>query len=375
MPTDIQWIKGTIEASIEELVRLADTKINWTNGAGKGYIFLPGVYQWHADKSETPPPPTPPTDLPAPVDPSLPVEPTDTVLPQEDLIEEATEPPRVDPPAEEAPPTADASAEASPDLSTEAASSGRDLPSSKGVEHDDEKRNDRETAQVAAFLMNDDDIVAMSFTLTLHGDNTFEYLWKQKRAGARPMEHKVELFGTWSKPVLNRDRYGERDNRLFLDTARARFTRLANYDPTTGVWRQTLRTLTRNGEDFVVCGHNDRGLPPIRLVFAVMDGNVLESAGLAFPHDIVSNSISSRILSGLTKKAANKLGTPLDVMTDRWLPCRKLCLKQLPSATISHAFNPLLAYLHLPQPLHPLSPRRLADTLRKRGEAAARAAE
>ncbi|EQC34897.1 hypothetical protein SDRG_07696 [Saprolegnia diclina VS20] len=349
MPTDIQALKGTIEASIEELVRLADTKINWTNGAGKGYIFLPGVYQWHADKAEA----SPPVDAP----------PTETLAPATEAVSEP--PPAADGDANvEAPasivPDAPAPASiavlrdqpaATPEATAEALP--KEPPSAPIV--DDDKRLDRELAQVAAFLMNDDDIVSMSFTLTLHGDNTFEYLWKQKRAGARPMEHKVELYGAWSKPVLNRDRYGERDSRLFLDTHRAKFARLANYDATTGVWRQTLRTLTRNGEDYVVCGQNDRGLPPIRLVFTVLDGNVLESNGLAFPHDIVSNSISSRILSGLTKKAANKLGTPLDVMTDRWLPCRKLCLKQLPPNGIVKPFNPLLA---------------LAEILHKRGEAA-----
>ncbi|KDO30904.1 hypothetical protein SPRG_04807 [Saprolegnia parasitica CBS 223.65] len=337
MPTDIQALKGTIEAAIEELVRLADTKINWTNGAGKGYIFLPGVYQWHADKAEVAPPvEAPPTETLAPSEPPqlVEVEATDgAVVP--------------DVPASEPVVVTDQAPEAA------AESPPKEQPPAPIV--DDEKRLDRELAQVAAFLMNDDDIVSMSFTLTLHGDNTFEYLWKQKRAGARPMEHKVELYGSWSKPVLNRDRYGERDSRLFLDTHRARFTRLANYDATTGVWRQTLRTLTRNGEDYVVCGQNDRGLPPIRLVFTVLDGNILESNGLAFPHDIVSNSISSRILSGLTKKAANKLGTPLDVMTDRWLPCRKLCLKQLPYNGVVTPFNPLVA---------------LAEILHTRGEAA-----
>ncbi|OQS05465.1 hypothetical protein THRCLA_02413 [Thraustotheca clavata] len=312
MPIDLQALRGTIEASIEELIRRADSKINWTNGSGKGYLFLPGVYQWHADKSEhVAPIEQPPVEQPLEVDPEV-----ATAAEPEAILREPNE--------QEKQETVDVNVKPNEPI-------------------DEEKHFDRELAQVAAFLMNDDDIVSMSFTLTLHQDNQFEYVWKQKRAGTRPMEHKVELMGTWSKPVLNRDRYGERDNRLFLETSRARFVRYANQDPVTGAWRQTLRTLTRNGEDYVVCGHNDRGLPPIRMVFSVLEGNVLESTGLTFPHDIISNSISSRILSGLTKKAANKLGSPLDVMTDRWLPCRKLCLKQLSPPSDVKPFNPFLA--------------------------------
>ncbi len=49
---DIQTVQAEIEASIEELVRIADKKINWTSGTGKGYIFLPGVYKWEANKSD-----------------------------------------------------------------------------------------------------------------------------------------------------------------------------------------------------------------------------------------------------------------------------------------------------------------------------------
>ncbi|RHY74699.1 hypothetical protein DYB34_013769, partial [Aphanomyces astaci] len=114
--------------------------------------------------------------------------------------------------------------------------------------------------------------------------------------------------------------------------------------PTTNGWKQTLRTLTRNGDDWVVCGENDRGLPPVRMVFNVLDNHVIESIGAQFPRDIISNAIPSRVLAGLTKKAGTKLGAPIDVMTDKWLPCRKLCLLPVSSRPdiVVKTFNPLL---------------------------------
>lgn len=65
--------------------------------------------------------------------------------------------------------------------------------------------------------------------IILHGDNTFEYVWTMKRSGARAMEFTVEMEGVWSKPVLNRTRRGEEDQRIFLSAKRVRFQRLSNY--------------------------------------------------------------------------------------------------------------------------------------------------
>ncbi|RHY72171.1 hypothetical protein DYB34_013067 [Aphanomyces astaci] len=224
MPLDLQSIKSVIEASIEDLVRVADTKINWNNAAStsaskKGYVYLPGVYVWEADKSSTAQP-TPRASIyplnddhddhdsggvidhfPKPPTSSLP----DDAPPDDEGVADCV------PPVEDADGTP-----LSPDLSTPCPT-----PHPPVVDN-----------SVAAFLMNDDDIASIGYTLVLHGDNTFEYVWKQKKTGTRPMEHKVELTGRWHTPVLNRDRYGERDQRVFLDTARARFQRVANYGTT-----------------------------------------------------------------------------------------------------------------------------------------------
>lgn len=56
-----------------------------------------------------------------------------------------------------------------------------------------------------------------------------QYVWTMKRSGARAMEFTVEMEGVWSKPVLNRTRRGEEDQRIFLSAKRVRFQRLSNY--------------------------------------------------------------------------------------------------------------------------------------------------
>jgi hypothetical protein len=66
-------------------------------------------------------------------------------------------------------------------------------------------------------------------TLLLHGDSTFEYTWEMHRPIPRAMEYRVELVGVWSKPVLNRSRRGDDDQRVFLTAKRIRFQRLSNY--------------------------------------------------------------------------------------------------------------------------------------------------
>ncbi|KAF0694005.1 Aste57867_15086 [Aphanomyces stellatus] len=368
MPLDLQTIKNAIEDSIEDLVRVADTKINWNHSsslnhlsesARKGYVFLPGVYTWEADKSNlvasSPPMPLP-TDAgdafnnpPTHNQDEDPLNPPNGATVDEFPPFEGATPPAPDSPQPivDPPPLAsqDGSSEhvADPTYATYDAAVSSDPPETKRPSATSKQIANN---SVAAFLMNDDDIASISYTLILHGDNTFEYVWKQKRTGQRPMEHKVELTGRWHKPVLNRDRYGERDQRVFLEAERARFLRLANYDAASNVWKQTLRTLTRNGDDWVVCGENDRGLPPLRMVFNVLDDNVIESIGALLPHEIITNAIPSRILSGLTKKAGTKLGSPIDVMTDKWLPCRKLCLQPVQNSDIHvKSFNPVLWYV------------------------------
>lgn len=65
--------------------------------------------------------------------------------------------------------------------------------------------------------------------VVLHGDNTFEYAWSMKRSAPRAMEFSVEMIGEWRKPVLNRSRRGEDDQRVFLYAKKMRFQRLSNY--------------------------------------------------------------------------------------------------------------------------------------------------
>jgi hypothetical protein len=66
-------------------------------------------------------------------------------------------------------------------------------------------------------------------SLILHGDNTFEYHWSMKRNGSRPSEHYVEIHGEWKKPLLNRTRRGEEDQRLFLIGRKIKFQRNSHY--------------------------------------------------------------------------------------------------------------------------------------------------
>ncbi|ETI34739.1 hypothetical protein L917_18001 [Phytophthora nicotianae] len=141
--------------------------------------------------------------------------------------------------------------------------------------------------------------------IILHGDNTFEYVWTMKRSGVRAMEFAVEMEGRWTKPVLNRTRRGQEDQRVILSAQRIRFQRLSNY----------------------------------------------ESTGAALPAQILSNSPACRILAGLTKKIANKLGAPVDVMTEKWLPARgvRLALTEDAGGVKVKQFNPFYC---------------LADTLR-----------
>lgn len=74
---------------------------------------------------------------------------------------------------------------------------------------------------------------------------------------------------------------------------------------------------------------------------------VLESTGAALPAQILSNSPACRILAGLTKKIANKLGAPVDVMTEKWLPARgvRLALAEDANGVKVKQFNPFYWYV------------------------------
>ncbi|KAF4030395.1 hypothetical protein GN244_ATG17815 [Phytophthora infestans] len=159
--------------------------------------------------------------------------------------------------------------------------------------------------------------------IKLHGDNTFEYVWTMKRSGVRAMEFTVEMEGKWTKPVLNRTRRGQEDQRVILSAQRIRFHRLSNYDTENQTWKLCLRTLTRHGSDWANVG--------------------LKSTGAALPAQILSNSPACRVLAGLTKKIANKLGAPMDVMTEKWLPARGVRLAPTEGVKIKR-FNPFFWY-------------------------------
>ncbi|TYZ63077.1 hypothetical protein PybrP1_011765 [[Pythium] brassicae (nom. inval.)] len=182
--------------------------------------------------------------------------------------------------------------------------------------------------------------------VVLHGDNTFEYTWTMKRSGPHPMEFRVEMAGEWTKPVLNRSRRGADDQRVFLSVKKMRFQRLSNYDAETGAWKLCLKTLTRHGTDWTRVGETERGVPPIDVVLTCVGSGGLESTGVAIVSQVLSNSPACRVLAGLTKKVANKLGAPIDVMTDRWLPARHMVLARAPLSEQHgvRAFNPLFWY-------------------------------
>ncbi|GMF36576.1 unnamed protein product [Phytophthora fragariaefolia] len=111
-------------------------------------------------------------------------------------------------------------------------------------------------------------------------------------------------------------------------------------------WKLCLKTLTRHGSDWANVGLTERGIPPIVMVFQCATG-CLESAGAALPAQILSNSPACRILAGLTKKIANKLGAPVDVMTEKWLPARgvRLTLTEDTGGVKVKQFNPFYWYV------------------------------
>lgn len=77
------------------------------------------------------------------------------------------------------------------------------------------------------------------------------------------------------------------------------------------------------------------------MVFTCADG-VLESTGSAVASQVLTNSPACRVLAGLTKKIANKLGAPVDVMTDKWLPPRGAVMALVDDdQKLIQGFNPL----------------------------------
>ncbi|KAK1947646.1 hypothetical protein P3T76_001656 [Phytophthora citrophthora] len=301
---DVDLLKTRVEAAMEVLLRAADERVSWkllgVSPESPIYAFLPGVYT--------------------------------SVPPQSQHQEDNTY-------------DADKIAPLKASLTSKALISPAVATTDNAVEGDGSK-----------------------IQIILHGDNTFEYVWTMKRTGVRAMEFTVEMDGSWNKPVLNRTRRGEEDQRVFLSAKRIRFQRLSNYgrcyilskrcwwlyivtgvtsDPENQTWKLCLKTLTRHGSDWANVGLTERGVPPIVMVFQCSNG-CLESTGAALPAQILSNSPACRILAGLTKKIANKLGAPVDVMTEKWLPARgvRLAFSENSSAVRVKQFNPFYWYAH-----------------------------
>lgn len=229
---ELSPIRQIVQDSIENLLRTADSKVNWTN---QSYSFIPGVYTW------TGPVPT-----------------------------------------------------TSPDVPT------------------------------------------ATYKLILHQDNVFEYFWQQKKAGSRPSEYYVEMQGTWSKPVLNRDFYGNYTSTLTLDGTRIRFQRFSHFE--NDKWKLQLKTFERQPGGWVHFG--DGGLPACTMQLTI-DQDSLQRTDTLTPQDILSTSTASRVLAGLTKKAVARLGTPIGVMTDRWLIPIDHPLTKNHETREAREFNPL----------------------------------
>nr|CCA21162.1 conserved hypothetical protein [Albugo laibachii Nc14] len=128
------------------------------------------------------------------------------------------------------------------------------------------------------------------YRLLLHEDNTFEYTWKLLRHGKAPMEYILEITGDWSKAVFSRDLLGIEDQHLALNARRLRFKRFSDYDSENKSWRITLKSLTRDGSDWVFTDDLDKGyrIPAFALSFLYKDDGSL-------------------VLAGLTKRLGNKL--------------------------------------------------------------------
>lgn len=192
------------------------------------------------------------------------------------------------------------------------------------------------------------DVPTATYKLILHQDNVFEYFWQQKKAGNRPSEYYVEMQGTWSKPVLNRDFYGNYTSMLTLDGERIRFQRFSHFE--NDKWKLKLKTFERQPGGWVNFG--DGGLPPCTMQLEINQDSLQRTDTLT-PQEILSTSTASRILAGLTKKAVARLGTPLGVMTDRWLIPIDQRLMKSPETHEAREFNPLT---------------RLAELIKERGK-------
>lgn len=212
--------------------------------------------------------------------------------------------------------------------------------------------------------LSDDPASTGRFRLLLHEDNTFEYTWKLLRSGKALMKYNLQITGDWSKAVMNRDLLGNEDQHLSLKARKLRFKRSSDYgqwwapsysislfriDKENKSWNITLKSLTRNGSDWVSTAEVEKEncVPAFIFSFLYKENGSLHSFGSASPHQFLSNSSSCRVLAGLTKRLGNKLGSPLDVMTDQWLPKKSVVL--IPTRRIggspAREFNPYRWYV------------------------------
>ena len=110
-------------------------------------------------------------------------------------------------------------------------------------------------------------------------------------------------------------------------------------DKVTGKWKLQLKTFERQQSGGWV--HLGESLPEIKLTLQV-HSHYLERLDDLSPRDILSTATSSRVLAGLSKKAIARLGTPVDVMTNKWLPPQdQRLVRMVDESNEARQFNPL----------------------------------
>ena len=188
-----------------------------------------------------------------------------------------------------------------------------------------------------------------TFTLLLHGTNRFSYKWTQTKDGKRPMEHMLEIIGDWKTPLLNRDMYGNSVSKISLLCEKIAFNRKSRLDKSTEKYKLQLSTFERNGQAWVYFGKEKNQLPPTTLDFVVNSNTLCRVQGdNTQVGDIITLSPACRILAGLTKRAMAKLGVPITILTPHWLigSDAPLVRNEKTDANIEE-FNPLKCFAQL----------------------------
>lgn len=320
---DLTTLRPRLGRVIEDFLRIADTKVNWIqdpstadSSTSRPFVFLPGVYQLEQTIDDVYPAHVP-----------NPNEGVGKILIQQDIKKS--------------------------DMKEEN-HENPDVKAAQVKEEKEEEQQVQEPAQVKPTpVIKKEDIPLSSYRMILHADNRFHYTWTRIRKGRRPMEHHLEMTGTWHSPMLNRDVYGNICEELNCIGEKVQFSRKSNRDPASGKWKLQLQTFERNDETWVSInpspfqelGHNTEeklSLPAIELKFQVSPSGLIRLDELQ-PKSIISGSTASRVLAGLSKKAVLKLGEPGTVMTDQWLlPTGAEIFREPSLEHLATSFDPLL---------------------------------